>query len=338
MKKFLIASIFAILLSMQFSFGQNLFNGHKYVDLGLPSGTLWATSNVGAGDEEQFGSEFAWGEISSKSEFSDKNYHFIQRLEDNKYRFTKYTEFRMKSFYSRGDGRSVLEKEDDAASVNWGDGWRMPTKEEFQELIDNCTYEIENNTYEIKNGEIKNTGGKRSGLLLTSKINGNKLFFPVNREQGVGDDGLYWSASLDIAYGGTNAWRVRVVADKFYERKHFDLETRSRYFGGAIRPVCSKTATSATISKEPASSIQTPSNDLAGWENIGSVDLYDGWNRKACSSPLYIKSIGGKMFYKVIINGKECAVVQNGNYHHQNSNVQQYRYRAGESLFLNLPF
>lgn len=89
-------------------------NGHEYVDLGLPSGTLWATMNVGADSPEDYGDYFAWGEITPNSNYT----------------------------YSKNS--KVLSLSDDAANANWGGAWRMPTKAELDELINSsyttCTW------------------------------------------------------------------------------------------------------------------------------------------------------------------------------------------------------
>lgn len=122
-------------------------NPYDYVDLGLPSGTLWATYNIGATSPEQFGSYFAWGETSPKSTYTDANYQLS----------TKYTAL---------DGLTVLEPSDDAAVVQWGNGWRMATVDEYNELLAWCT-----SSWTTYNGV--------QGLLLTSKINGDEIFFPA---------------------------------------------------------------------------------------------------------------------------------------------------------------
>lgn len=94
-------------------------NVHEYVDLGLPSGLKCATCNVGATSPEQYGNYYVWGEISIKSEYSEENYTI-------KYKRT-----------SDMSGNSIF----DTAGVNWGGGWRMPTKEEFEGLLNNCKWE-----------------------------------------------------------------------------------------------------------------------------------------------------------------------------------------------------
>ena len=109
-------------------------NGHDYTDLGLPSGTLWATCNVGANVPENYGDFFAWGEVSAKSSYSWSNYKYCNGDFNS---LTKYCS--MSSFGDNGftDNLKVLEPSDDAATANWGQDWRMPTVEEMRELRDN---------------------------------------------------------------------------------------------------------------------------------------------------------------------------------------------------------
>ena len=104
-------------------------NGFEYVDLGLPSGTKWAKCNVGAKNETDFGLYFSWGEtegydsIINTKQFSLKYYKFSYHYSDSA--FTKYNET---------DGKTVLDLEDDAAYVNMGGRWHMPSKEQIKEL------------------------------------------------------------------------------------------------------------------------------------------------------------------------------------------------------------
>ena len=112
---------------------------YEYVDLGLPSGTLWATTDLGSNNIHKFGNLYAWGETSSKNEFSNNNYTYT--------------------------GGSPLPLSSDAAYVNMGVNWRMPTKIEWQELIDNCTWDYYfYNDYD-------------ACLLGTSNINGKTITF-----------------------------------------------------------------------------------------------------------------------------------------------------------------
>ncbi len=156
-------------------------NNHAYVDLGLPSGTKWATANVGAKKNTDGGYNFAWGEVRDKALYDMSNY--IWR---DIYVFSQETCIK----YNKDDNKTKLEARDDAASVRWGTEWRMPTKEEFEELIDNCDWEIQYN----KNNYIF--------LVGRSKTNGEAITFPACGFMSgydtslYGQYGGYWSSTL----------------------------------------------------------------------------------------------------------------------------------------------
>ena len=139
----------------------------EYVDLGLPSGIKWAKCDLGETSPEIYGDEYAWGETWTK--WSDDYYYFTDIV---KGQYTKYD--------SR-DKRYFLEKEDDAAYLRLGEGWRIPTWNEMQELIDNCTV-----TESTLNG--------RWGAMLISKINNNYIFFGYWNY--IGNRSYRWSSAL----------------------------------------------------------------------------------------------------------------------------------------------
>lgn len=159
-----------------------------YVDLGLPSGTLWATMNVGATSPEDYGDYFAWGETTTKDVYSWSTYKWCRG--DDLGKLTKYSP-KGDYDYDQVDDKTELDLADDAAYVNWGPQWRMPSEEQIQELHDNCTSE-----WTTRNGV--------NGCLVTSKRNGESLFFPAagyhcegEGEPGeVGSYGNYWSRTL----------------------------------------------------------------------------------------------------------------------------------------------
>ena len=128
------------------------YNGHEYVDLGLS--VKWATCNVGAVSPEDYGDYFAWGETEPKDFYAWSTYKWCNGSYDT---LTKYC---TDSKYGTVDNKTVLDLEDDAAHVNWGGDWRMPTKAEQDELYNNCTWE-----WTTQNGV--------NGYKVTSKINGN---------------------------------------------------------------------------------------------------------------------------------------------------------------------
>ena len=163
---------------------------HEYVDLGLPSGTLWATMNVGANSPEEYGDYFAWGETTPKDVYNWSTYKWCMGG------YNMLTKYCTKSSYGYNgfvDNKTELAPEDDAATANWGPEWRMPSLEQIQELMDNCTTE-----WTTRNG-VK-------GHLFTSNINGASLFLPAagNRWDSdlyyAGAYGYYWSRALDSGY------------------------------------------------------------------------------------------------------------------------------------------
>ena len=131
----------------------------KYVDLGLPSGVKWATFNVGANSPEESGDYYAWGETSPKSSYTWLNYKWCEGS------YNMLTKYNCDSSKGVVDYKTILDPEDDAATVNWGQGWRIPTKAEFDELIDNCTW-----TWSSINGVY--------GYEVKSNTNGNSIFLP----------------------------------------------------------------------------------------------------------------------------------------------------------------
>ena len=160
---------------------------HDFIDLGLPSGTLWATCNVGAIYAEEYGDYFAWGETSPKSEYFYHTHKWYS--EEGETQMKKYNEV---------DGLTVLLPEDDAATVNWGEEWRMPTEEEIRELEEKCTY-----TWI----EINGVGGP----------NGNSIFVPASGDY-YGSKltsesifGYFWSSSL-MSKGDRSAYYMGIFS------------------------------------------------------------------------------------------------------------------------------
>ena len=118
----------------------NIYNSHAYVDLGLPSGTKWATMNVGANSETDYGLYFAWGETQGYADVSTKAFSWSD------YRWTDDGGSTM-SKYNSTDGITTLGLEDDAAHVNWGGDWHMPNRAQCLELLT-----------ETKNGFVTSAG------------------------------------------------------------------------------------------------------------------------------------------------------------------------------------
>lgn len=135
---------------------------HEWVNLDLPSGTLWATCNVGATTPEECGDYFAWGETQSKDYYDWNTYQYCNGRDST---MTKYCCNPNYGYNGFTDSLTNLLPEDDVATVNWGSDWRIPTKDEWQELIDNTT-----SVWTTQNGV--------NGRLFTDSY-GNSLFLPA---------------------------------------------------------------------------------------------------------------------------------------------------------------
>ena len=189
--------------------------GEEVVDLGLPSGLKWRGWNVGASKPEEYGNYYAWAETSPKSSYSSSNYKYkATDYGDGMIVYAKYDPTPI-----HGDGKTVLEPEDDAASVNLGNGWRTPTFNEFKELRENCTW-----TWTTRNGV--------NGMLVTGP-NGKSIFLPgggwyTNTTlTGKTTYGSYWTASGS----GGNAHAVDFASG------YVDKAYLARPDGRSVRPV-----------------------------------------------------------------------------------------------------
>ena len=212
MRKFLllIALIISVAgLNAQNEINRGVINGHEYVDLGLPSGLKWATCNIGATTPEGYGDRFAWGEITTKDTYTEGNsLTFLKTLNDI-------------------SGNAQY----DAATANWGGNWRIPTSEETQELIDNCTW-----TWVTQNG-VK-------GFKGVSKTNSRYIFIPAagylygSNLSSVGNIANCWTSTPTENYGGypdAGAWGLDFYGSN--QSSSYDLYNFSRPGGLTIRPV-----------------------------------------------------------------------------------------------------
>ena len=184
---------------------------YKPVDLGLPSGLLWADRNIGASDPERYGLYFAWGDTVGYGKDTSDGHLFGW---DN---------------CPWGDGSpsmSTLDAEHDAATVNMGADWRMPDRADFEELLENCK-----TTWATQNGVY--------GRLFISKLNGNTLFFPA---AGYRDDsslyyaggyGDYWSRSLSTS-------RSHSAYSLYFDSSDCSTSYDYRYYGRSVRGVRAK--------------------------------------------------------------------------------------------------
>jgi hypothetical protein len=191
-----------------------------WVDLGLPSGLLWATRNVGATSPEDYGDYFAWGETQPKEVYDWSTYIYCN---DGNYSptyygtLTKYCDYPGCGYYDFTDNLTILQPSDDAATANYGG--RMPTQADWQELIDNTTIQLQ-----TQNGV--------NGIIFTGS-NDNSLFLPLagyHYFDGFLQDGIvgyYWSSSLYTdQMNPYHAWCFS-----------FGLGSRERFIGHSVRAV-----------------------------------------------------------------------------------------------------
>lgn len=196
---------------------------HKYVDLGLPSGTLWATCNIGAKNPEDYGDYFAWGETTGynggKTSFRWATYKYYDTTYET---MTKYC---TKSEYGVIDNKTELEPEDDAATANWGSGWQMPNNAQFAELT-NSSYTT--TTWTTLNGV--------NGRMIVSKSNGRRIFLPAAGYRSdanlndAGSYGGYWSSSL---YMSRSRYGYVMSVSSGDINAGYDY----RFYGHSVRPV-----------------------------------------------------------------------------------------------------
>ena len=197
------------------SSGSDVSKGHAYVDLGLS--VKWATCNVGAVYPEDYGDYFAWGETQPKEKYNWSTYKWCEGSYDTQ---TKYC---ADSDDGTVDNKTILELSDDAANVNWGGSWRMPTNAEQDELRTECTW-----TWTTQNGV--------NGYKVTSKTNGNSIFLPAAGARGgsvlysAGSDGNYWSSSVGTYYS-------HIAYPLYFGSDCVEGYSRNRYFGLSVRPV-----------------------------------------------------------------------------------------------------
>jgi len=200
------------------------YNGYQFVDLGLTSGTLWASCNIGAKEPQEYGDYFSWGEtdgyMSGKTDFGDRKYKWYRVNIFHDIYLTKYS----LGAGECADGKAELELFDDCASHLLGGNCRMPSSEQFKELISECKNELM-------------TFKGVQGYLFTSNSNKNTIFLPcggyrkdkcVNKG---GSRGYYWSRNLkDRGYAGCIL---------FFKSRKCCLDSQWRETGCNVRPVIS---------------------------------------------------------------------------------------------------
>ena len=205
------------------AYAYTLTEGEKFktipeyaVDLGLPSGTLWADRNVGADAPEAYGDYFAWGEVTPKLEYNWSTYKWCNGSSSS---MTKYC---TDSSYGTVDNKTVLDLEDDAAYVNMGSAWRMPTTTEQKELSNKCTW-----TWTTQNGV--------NGYQVTGP-NGNSIFLPVAGCRF--DSSLYYAGSYGYCWSSSLYESDPNIAYVLYFYSgYYGWYRTSRYSGQSVRAV-----------------------------------------------------------------------------------------------------
>ena len=196
-----------------------IMDGHEYVDLGLPSGNLWATCNLGSYTPEGYGFYFAWGETQPKDYYDWNTYKHCHGAANM---LTKYCSDSTWGYNGYTDNLHFLESDDDAAAYHLGDGWRMPKHEDWVELYHNTTW-----FFSSQNGV--------NGLLFTAS-NGNSIFLPAAGTKG---------SELDETYGQNLYWmnwidgndQSQAFATLFDSYNWWPTVGHFRCVGCPIRPV-----------------------------------------------------------------------------------------------------
>lgn len=191
-------------------------NGYSYVDLGLPSGTLWATMNIGATSIFDPGTPFAWGETETKESFNKSNYKWIKN--------ELLTKYNIDEQYGIVDNKMNLDLEDDVAHVQWGDTWTLPTSVFVQELRDNCRIEYFN-LY----------------IKLTSNINNKSIYFFNNGEYN------NYLTSQNSSYLNNQTFTTNT--------NYFYVYSSYMYSGQFVRPIIKKKLDLCTITYKDGDNI-----------------------------------------------------------------------------------
>ena len=162
----------------------------KYaVDLGLPSGTIWADRNIGADSPEGYGDYYAWGEIVAKSYYSWSTYKWCNGNGSSMTKYSTNTSYGHNGFT---DGKTILEASDDVAYADWEKKWRMPSRTEFSELLNECTWvQVTNNG--VNGYRVTGPNGKSIFIPMAGSRSGSSI-------KNLGTNGYYWTSSLNENY------------------------------------------------------------------------------------------------------------------------------------------
>ena len=227
-----------------------VYDAIDYVDLGLPSGTLWAKRNVGATQEQDYGQYFAWGETEPKDTYSWATYFDSDNGSSSS--FLKYNTANM-----------ALQPEDDAATVNLGAAWQMPTKAEMEELF--------NSQYTTVTMETVNY---IKGFRITSNVNGNSIFLPA---AGYNYGTYVVNTNYNLFYWTCELGSYRANANTLYGTVNdvsFSIDTNSRYYGIPVRPVLSQKAVRVSSITLSATELTIGKDERAGLDaTLAPIDM-----------------------------------------------------------------
>lgn len=233
---------------------ETAINGHQYVDLGLPSGTLWATCNVGAERNNGCGWYFMWGDPEPKSYYWPTYYKFDSVHINDVLEQSKQAPYSPNTNDGTSDTSEYLPARNDIANIYWGGCWRMPTKDEVKELVEKCT-----STWTTQNG--------LTGKLITGP-NGNQIFLPAagakHQLESIhfGTNGHYWTSTS----GTANNYRLGAY-DYDFGSDYSYYYPYEAYFGMPVRPVISASDLNSPLDKIELNQHQTIRNLIQDVKN-----------------------------------------------------------------------
>ena len=209
-------------------YGKAYHVGWEKVDLGLPSGTLWANMNIGASKPEDYGNYYAWGEVAVKDSYTSSNY-----LHSGTY---------------LGNNGDIAGTVNDAAYINMGEDWKMPTKEQIEELRDQCTWiwTCENS---VNGYRVVGPNGRHIFLPSAGYMNGSTRCSPGNSSDRSDHGASYWSSlcnTSNTSYGWSLSWRYGYSSNTRYvvggnDHPPFGWDVATvRYYGRSVRAVANQ--------------------------------------------------------------------------------------------------
>lgn len=245
------------------------------VDLGLTSGTKWAKMNIGAKNPWDYGDYFAWGETTAKTIYDWSTYLHVNKGQAeegqewehiNKYQIADGSNgIWYNNIKYVGDNKTTLDPEDDAAHVNWGGDWEMPSPEDFIELRSNCVFDNKSKEYTEYNGV--------GGVMLKSNNNGATIFFPnagfaMYNFVNAGSSGIFWANSIGRTDAANKVWTMSREASDPY----FVYDPWGRTAGVSVRAVCKA---GGNTNGHDAVDLGLPSGKLWATMNIGAEKIED---------------------------------------------------------------